>query len=184
MGTGEMKMHRNKLVIFYLCLSIVICAAGGVYAYITAGTDTLSNAFTPATVSCTVEEVFENGVKENVRVRNTGNIDAYIRAVVVATFVSEEGKVLAVSPKEGVDYTVTWGTSGWVKGSDGYWYHRRAVAPGTLTAVLVETISATSVPDGYRLNIQIVASAIQSVPESSVTEAWGVSLSNGEIVPD
>lgn len=183
MNAGFFKIHRKAAIVAMLCLCAALCIVGGSFAYLIANTDTLSNEFVPATVSCVVEEVFENGVKENVRVRNTGNIDAYIRAAVVVTFVSEDGRVLATPPKEDVDYTVTWGASGWQKGTDGYWYHKKAVAPEALTAPLIETASAISAPDGYRLNIQIIVSAIQSFPEASVKEAWGVNLSNGELVP-
>ena len=34
-----------------------------------------------------------------------------------------------------------------------------------------------SVPDGYHLSVEIVASAIQSVPEAAVKAAWGENFS-------
>lgn len=183
MGAGFFK-QRRFIMLAIACICIATCTAGGAFAYLTAGTDPLSNQFVPAKVTCAVEEVFENGVKEDVRVRNTGNIHAYIRAAVVATFVAEDGKVLATAPKETVDYTVKWGTSGWVKGSDGYWYYTQAVAPDGLTAKLIESATAISVPDGYRLHLQIIATAIQSAPEQAVVEAWGVTLTDGTLVPN
>lgn len=184
MATGIYKKNRNIAFIPILCLCIVACAVGGVYAYLTANTDTLTNELAPAKVSCVVEETFHNGVKSDVKVRNTGNIDAYIRVAVLATFVSDDGKVLATAPQEDVDYTVVWGASGWRKGGDGYWYYGKTVAPEGLTAPLIETASAVSAPDGYRLNIQIIATAIQSAPQTAVQEAWGVTLSNGEMIPN
>lgn len=178
------KRNKKAALILTLCLCVVSCAVGGVFAYLSTLSGTVSNELTPASVTCAVEESFANGVKENVRVRNTGNIDAYIRAAVVVSFVADDGKVLATAPREGTDYKVSWNTADWQKGSDGYWYHKKAVAPEALTATLIKTATAVSVPDGYRLNVQIVAAAIQSAPESTVKEVWNVTLSGGELIPD
>ena len=177
------KKNRNIVLIVTLCLCIVGCAVDSVYAYLKANTDTLTNEFAPAKVSCLVEETFLDGIKSDVKVRNTGNIDAYIRVAVVATFETADGKVLAAAPKENVDYAVTWGASGWTKGADGYWYYTGAVAPDALTEPLIETASAISVPDGYQLNIQIVAAAIQSAPETVAETAWDVTVTDGKLLP-
>lgn len=177
------KKKVNVAVIAVLFLCIIAGTVGGAYAYLTAKTDPISNEFVPAKVSCLVEEDFAEGVKSNVKVRNTGNIDAYIRAVVVATFVSEDGKVLATAPKESVDYFIQWGDDGWIKGQDGYWYHTKPVKPEETTVPLIESAYELSVPDGYRLHLQILATGVQSDPTIAVQEAWGVSVNNGEIIP-
>ena len=184
MGAGAWKKSTKIVLITAACLLLAACTVGGVYAYLMANTDTLSNEFVPAKVTCSVEESFVGGVKSDVKVRNTGNIDAYIRATVVATFVSDDGKVLATAPEENVEYAITWGTTGWSRGTDGYWYHVKPVRPNETTALLIETASVSSAPEGYRLHIQILATAVQSAPSAAVQEAWGVSISNGEIVPN
>lgn len=184
MKTVFSKINRKTLIIAILCLCVVACTVGGVFAFLTDNTNTLSNEFVPANVTCIVEEKFDNGVKENVTVRNTGNINAYIRAAVVVTFVAEDGKVFSAMPKENVDYAITWGESDWQKSSDGYWYYKKSIAPESSTASLIKTASAISAPDGYKLNIQIFASAIQSTPATAVEEAWGVTISNGELIPN
>lgn len=177
------KKKVNVAVIAVLFLCIIAGTVGGAYAYLTAKTDPISNEFVPAKVSCLVEEDFAEGVKSNVKVRNTGNIDAYIRAVVIATFVSEDGKVLATAPKESVDYFIQWGDDGWIKGQDGYWYHTKPVKPEETTVLLIESAYELSVPDGYRLHLQILATGVQSDPAIAVQEAWGVSVNNGELLP-
>ena len=183
MSTGIQRKNAKTIVIVSLCLCIIACSVGGVIAYLMAKTGPISNEFVPAKVSCSVEENFADGVKSNVTVKNTGNIDAYIRATVVATFVSEDGKVLAKAPKEGVDYIIQWGTDGWIQGQDGYWYHTKPVKPEETTALLIESaFQALEQPD-FQLNIQILATAVQSAPELAVQEAWGVTVSNGEIAP-
>ena len=184
MGTRMQKKRRYNVPVAALCLLLIACAVGGTYAYLSSKTDPVSNEFVPAKVSCTVEETFQNGEKSDVKVQNTGNIDAYIRAAVVATFVSENGKVLATAPEEGVDYIVTWGAAGWRKGTDGYWYHAEPIAPGKTTTPLIDSASGVSAPAGYRLHIQILATAFQAEPDTAVQEAWHVTVMNGEIIPN
>ena len=175
---------RNKIAVLIAVvgLSVALCTIG-VYAYLSAKTDSVTNEFVPAKVSCVVQETFQDGVKSNVTVQNTGNIDAYIRAAVVVNFVSDDGKVSAVTPKENVDYIVTWGATGWRRGTDGYWYYANAVLPEALTDPLIETAEAVSAPTGFSLNIRIIATAIQSAPDAAVQDAWGITPLNGELIP-
>ena len=183
MKANSGKRNKIAILIAVVCLSVALCSTG-VYAYLSAKTDPVTNEFVPAKVSCVVEETFQDGVKSNVTVRNTGNIDAYIRAAVVVNFVSDDGKFSVVTPKEGVDYTVTWGATGWRKGTDGYWYYANAVVPEALTAPLIETAAAVSAPTDFRLNIRIIAAAIQSAPDDAVQDAWGITPTNGELIPN
>ena len=183
MGAG-LKNKKKIVIIAALCLCIVTSAVGGVISYLTSHTEPMPNEFVPAKVTCAVEETFSDGVKSDVMIRNTGNVDAYIRACVVITFVSNESKVLATTPQEDTNYLIRWNTQGWTKGADGYWYHQKAVSPDSLTSVLIESASQISAPEGYHLNIQILASAIQSDPHRAVQDAWGITPVNGEIKPD
>lgn len=178
-------LFKNKKTgfIIAICLLIVACATVSTFAYLIDSTAPISNEFVPAKVTCEVEETFENGVKENVCVKNTGNIDAFIRASVVVDFVSDDNKILATAPLENVNYSVVWGAD-WQKGKDGYWYYKKAIAPDKMTTPLINTATEIFAPYGYRLNIQIIASAVQSTPESAVKDAWGISLTNGELIPD
>ena len=182
MSAQKQKMNRNIVLIALICLVLIAGSVGGAYAYLKANTDVLSNEFVPAKVTCSVEEEFQDGIKSNVKVRNTGNADAYIRATVVATYVAEDGKILATAPVEGVDYVITWGTEGWVKGTDGYWYHTKPVAPEAVTASLIESAEAVTAPEDYRLHLQILASGVQSAPDAAVQEAWGVTVTDGQLV--
>lgn len=178
------KKNIRTIIIVALCFVVLACVAGGVWAYLNSKTETVSNEFVPAKVSCSIEETFNGEVKSDVKIKNTGNVDAYIRAMVIVNFKSSDGKILATSPKEGVDYNITWASRGWAKGSDGFWYYSESVAPEALTANLIETASAISAPKGYSLDIQIIASAIQSDPDRAVIEAWGITPSNGMIYPN
>lgn len=183
---------RRKTAVMLACLLLtVFFAAGATLAFLTTRTDSVVNTFTPADVSCSVlegedGETFDGMTKQDVRIANTGNTDAYIRAAVVVSWVADSGNaVYAVLPQENTDYTITFDpTSGWIAGADGFWYHTAPVAPQGETSVLIEHCSPIDgkAPEGFHLSVEIVASAIQSTPVSVVAELWGVTLKNGTIV--
>lgn len=177
------KARTKRIVFIAAALVLLLASVGGVRAWLMAQTQPVENTLVPASVTCAVEEHFENNLKQDVRIRNTGNIDAYIRATVVVTFVDDSGKVSAVAPREGVDYTLVWGTD-WQMGSDGFWYFPTAVSPDGLTSVLVDRASVLAAPEGFHLNIQILATAIQSEPEEAVRHAWGVTVTDGVVTPN
>ena len=172
MSTESRKLNLIIVIAVALCITLV-ATVGGVWSYLVSRTDTVSNEFVPAKVTCEVEETFQNGVKENVCIKNTGNVNAFIRAAVVVTFEADDGKVLANAPVENAD---------WQKGADGFWYHKKSVSPNNTTSQLIGKAEAVSVPDGYKLNIRILATAIQSDPESAVKEAWNVTVSGGTLI--
>lgn len=179
------KRINKKSVIIVATVGVVVAATVcGVFAYLASRPDPITNEFTPASVTCEVNETFENGVKKNVSISNTGNVPAYIRAFVVVNFQNSNGEVLATAPEEGKDYTVTWAESGWIKGQDGFWYYASAVAPGRNTTNLIESASVISAPDSFNLNIRVIASAIQAEPVTAVDQAWNVSVSNGVLNPN
>lgn len=147
-------------------------AVGGTWAFLVAQSEPVQNNFTYAHVSCRIDEKFENGVKSDVKIQNTGDIPAYIRARIVVTWKDASGNVSAVPVKDS-DYTMTMGT-GWTKGTDGYWYCNTAVAAGGETPVLITKCEKKgTAPKDYDLSVEILADTIQSEPASAVTEAWG-----------
>lgn len=147
-------------------------AVGGTWAFLVAQSEPVQNNFTYAHVSCTIDEKFENGVKSDVKIQNTGDIPAYIRARIVVTWKDASGKVSAVPVKDS-DYTMTMGT-GWTKGTDDYWYCKTAVDAGEKTPVLITKCEKKgNAPKDYDLSVEILADAIQSEPANAVKEAWG-----------
>ena len=192
-----MKRKMSKRAVALLvCLVLALTAAvGGTLAHVFTKTDPVENTFTPAQVSCAVVETFENNVKEAVSIRNTGNADAYIRVAVVVTFKSESGNVYAQAPVPGTDYTITYlDDTGWLEGSDGFWYYCYPVActddaataaDETLTGILIDeavVLEGAAVPDGYYLSVEIVASAIQASPAKVAVQQWGVTVDeNGTV---
>ena len=171
-----------KLVICLILLLMI--SVGGTIAFVVTHTSEIRNTFTESVVKCEVDETFKDNVKSNVSIKNTGDTTAYIRAFVNVTWMNESGQVASVSPKS-TDYMIEYSDSGWLKGSDGYYYYSLPVQPNNKTAVLInscELLETASAPDGYYLSVEIVCSAIQSTPESVVSNIWHVQLSGSEIV--
>lgn len=173
-------------VVAILC-SIIACAT---IAFVFTSTKPLENTFTDAYVACDVLETFDGTTKTDVTIKNTGEVQSYIRAKVVVTWMSDDKtKVTALKPIDDTDYIITYAdetnaATNWKKGSDGYWYYKLPVNVGKETEELIESCSlkdGITVPDGYYLSVEIVASSIQSTPPRVVTEQWdsGVSGVNG-----
>ena len=200
-----MKKYINKKsIIIASVMLLLLVAVGTTLAYIFTETNPVENTFEPSKVSCAVVEnggtpvtgsVTDTGnVKENVQIKNTGDTDAYIRVAVVVNWMDEAGtKVWATKPVEGADgdYTITYNLSnGWFNGGDGFYYYSKAVSPGKSTSVLIDEakqlLAAPKGTDGtqYYLSIEIVASAIQSTPETVVENHWGVTVENGVITSE
>lgn len=179
---------RNVAIALSLAL-ILTFAIGGTIAFLATNTQDVKNSFAPSQVSCVVEETFENNVKTNVTVKNTSDIDAYLRAAVVVTWQNANGDVLGVKPVKGEDFTMKLG-DGWdTDTTDGYYYYPTAVKPGESTEKLIEKCEVLkAAPEaGYTLHVEIIASAIQAEGEPTsdevkalgtgntpVEQAWGV----------
>ena len=83
----------------------------------------------------------------------------------------------------GEDYTISFGDD-WVLGTGGYYYYKYPVAKDDSTGIFISKCAplADKTPEGYALNVEILGSAIQSVPISVVKENWHVNLDdNGYI---
>lgn len=157
-------------------------AVGGTIAWLTAKDTPITNTFTPSKVTCEVTEDFNGSVKKDVNVKNTGDIDAFIRVKLVTYRTNADGQhiggtaeIPAFTPGEG-----------WVKYGD-YYYYTLPVAPGKQPAkALISSITLTgsySDADGGMQAIDVMAEAIQSVPADAVRQAWGVSIAPNSVTP-
>ena len=178
--------NMKKMLVLLTALIVVLCAAvGGTVAYLATSTGSVTNTFTPTSVSTVIDEEFNDNVKKYVKVKNTNEVDVYIRAAVVVTWQNGEGKVLGQAPKAGSDYTITWTMSNWIAPkNDGYYYYTKSVSKDQTTGVLFtdcKPLQAAPV-DGYTLHVEIISEAIQAEPTSAVEGAWSVNVdSDGTI---
>ncbi len=190
------KTHLRWNRSFVLVVSVLVLLLGIVgasLAYLTMKTEPVKNEFTYGKVSCEVLEDFDGTVKNNVRIKNTGNIPAYIRARVVVTWKNEDGYIYGTKPVapaenlEKADYSFAFNQNlinVWTADGSWYIYFPEPVEPGAETDRMLYDCKKTetaNVPEGYDLSVEILADAIQSEPAKAVEEAWGVTVQNGVI---
>lgn len=177
---GSRRYRGKKPALLIVALALILTVAvGGTVAYLATKTDSKVNTFTPSQVSCEVTEKFDGEKKTDVNVKNTSNIDAFIRVKLVTYRVNEAGQhiggtaeIPAFAPGDG-----------WVKYGE-YYYYTKPVAPGASPAAdLISSIVLTGSytdADGGKQAIDVMAEAIQSVPEAAVKAAWGAGFSINE----
>lgn len=167
------------LLIAVLIASLILC--GTVIAYMFRQTEYKDNKLTPANVSCEILETVTNNEKTSIQIKNTGNIDAYLRVRLVSYWVDADGNIVA-KPSPELSITLA---EGWITGSNNTYYYKRPVAPGTPTPNLLKdgtSIYLEQDENGYLQVIEVFAEAIQSEPKKAVTSAWNVTLDdNGNI---
>lgn len=164
-------------------LALLACASVlGVVAYMQAQSR-VENSFTPAELSVGVDEAFENNVKENVSVKNTGDVPAYIRAAIVVCWKDDSGNILPDAPALDTDYAMTMG-EGWAEGGDGYWYCSASVAAGASSPTLIVKCAPTKKTEDKHLCVDILAQGVQAEPSEAVATLWGASVDeNGNLTP-
>lgn len=193
----HLKKHRPgraKALLLIASLAVLLTATvGSTAAWLVSKPAAVENDFVPGKVACEVQEKFdtESGayVKRGVRVKNTGNTDAYIRVLLVFTWKDKDGNIFSNKPQEGKDYQINKNLTDWIKQeSDAgtYYYYKKPVARDAETDVLIELLrqadGVTGPENGtYKLSVDILADAVQADPPQAVEDSWGVAVENGEI---
>lgn len=178
-------MMKHWYIISVSALLAVVAIVGTVFALMRKDTPKLENEFVPANVSCEVYETLTYAgspqyVEQHadVRIKNTGNIDAYLRIRFVSYWVKYNPETTSweISAKSSVMPELHI-ASGWVKSStsDTY-YYPTPVNPETFTPY-INTAPIVLQKDGdYVQVLEVFAEAIQSLPNSAVTGSWNVTL--------
>ena len=155
-------------------------AVGGTIAWLIDKDRPLVNTFDPSKVTCEVQEKFDGKVKSDVNVKNTGDIDAFIRVKLVTYRTNNAGQHIGGTAALS-QFTLG---ANWVE-YNGYYYYTLPVAPGDKPATkLTDSMTLTESyddADGGHQSIDIMAEAIQSVPAEAVGQAWGVSIAPGSV---
>ena len=195
--TSEKCRSRTRRVVTLLASVIVLLtmATGATIAYMFLDTNGVTNIFTAAEErNPTITETFQTGgwEKANVQV-NVGNpgYAVYVRAKVVVNWTNEEGNVLALYlPEKGVDkdYSITYNTTDWFEGSDGYWYYKKPIRSGSTEDLInkCEVLRAAPI-SGYTLQVDILTQTIQAAGVTAhgkppVEEAWGVIVNSDKTI--
>ncbi len=177
MRQNQVRKRGISLAVITAVVLLLVGTVGGTLAWMNTQTGTVTNTFTKANPGTDVIENFDKNTKSNVSVKNTGDIESYIRVKLVPTWTSDEaGKEPVGTPASLEDLTITWGTSSkWIQGGDGCWYYTEPVAPGEQTETLIASATVKESENGqkYHMNLQVLSDSVQSSPASAVTDAWG-----------
>ncbi len=165
---------RKTALILSLCL-IFALAVGTTFALLKANTEPVTNTFTAAKSGTDIVEKLDGSQKTSIAVKNTGTAVSYVRVKLVMNWVDDNGNVSA----EPVNITPSI-TADWFE-QDGIYYYKMPVAAKDFTTNLLKTpITQDAAPEGYHLEVTVLAESIQAAPSKAVTESWGVGVdSNG-----
>ncbi len=167
---------RKTALILSLCL-IFALAVGTTFALLKASTAPVENTFTAAKSDIKIDEDVTGGQKKSIVVKNTGTAVSYVRVKLVMNWVDENGNVSA----EPVNITVDYDNTNWFE-QGGIYYYKMPVAAndGVTTNLLKTPITQGTAPEGYHLEVTVLAESIQAAPSKAVTDSWGVGVdSNG-----
>jgi len=173
-----MKNTKKSILLIAMVGLLLTVAVSGTLAYLVDVTGEVRNTFTPSKVTCEVVETGWNDgdeAKSSVQIKNTGDVDAYIRAAVIANWCNAQGQVIAP-----YSLNLSLGTN-WEQNGD-YYYYKLKVSPNSLTGNLLAQAIAT--PDAApanadHLEVTIVCQAVQADGtdvdgKKPVVQAWGV----------
>lgn len=165
---------RKTALILSLCL-IFALAVGTTFALLKANTDPVTNTFTAAKSGTDIVEKLDGSQKTSIVVKNTGTAVSYVRVKLVMNWVDENGNVSA----EPVNITPSI-TDNWFEQGGIYYYKMPVAAKGETTNLLKTPITQLNAPEGYHLEVTVLAESIQAAPSAAVQQSWGVGVdSNG-----
>ncbi len=172
---------RKAALILSLCL-IFALAVGTTVALLKANTAPVTNTFTAAKSDIKINENVENGKKSSIQVENIGTATSYVRVKLVMNWVSDDdSKTISATP---VNITVDYDNTKWFE-QGGICYYKTPVAPkdaetGNVTSNLLKTPieQPEGAPDGYHLEVTVLAESIQAAPSTAVTDSWRVDVDN------
>lgn len=180
---------RKAALILSLCL-IFALAVGTTFALLKANTAPVTNTFKAATSETHVDVKDSGNEKTGIFVTNKGTATSYVRVKLVMNWVSDDETNRTIS-SEPVDITINYDTDKWFE-QGGIYYYMTPVGPrgsgNDTTANLLQegkTIKQPEgAPDGYHLEVTVLAESIQAAPDTAVKDAWKVvEVDNGALAP-
>ena len=175
----RLKKSVKKSLIIICSLILIFSTASLTIAYLMKNNN-IDNEFILGTVSTSVEETFENNIKKDVSIKNTGNVNSYIRASIIISYKDSNNVILPDIPVENTDYSIDFSQSpNWIYSSnDGFYYYKLPVEPNSNTDILIDECKQLKEYQDKTFNVDIVTESIQAEPSSAVIEAWDVNITN------
>lgn len=162
---------RKAALILSLCL-IFALAVGTTVALLVAHTNAVTNTFKAAESGTHVDVEDSGNEKTGVFVTNEGTATSYVRVKLVMNWVSDDGKTISGEP---VNIDVKYDTTKWFE-QGGIYYYRTPVGPNMTTDNLLQKdkhiTEPTGKPEGYHLEVTVLAESIQAAPSTAVEGAW------------
>ena len=171
---------KSKTKLITLLVSLLMIGAATInstVAFLFTQDGPVVNEFNPSQVRTEVTETISGNVKSDVKIANTGDTTAWIRAAVVVTWQNEAGNVYGQMPVTTIgcengdtctvcDYHITYNTTDWEQ-KDGFWYCKNPISnvePDNVTPVLIETCKPikNAPATDYYLTVEILGSGIQT----------------------
>ena len=179
---------KRKYLMTALLALCVITAVGGTVAFMFKKAQK-KNTFQVAQVKCEVHEKMDGkehkdagNTKSELCVKNTGNIDEFIRIRLVSYYVDDNGDIVG---RASSNYPELKLKDGWIAGKDHTYYYKEPVKANASTTILCEpiTLGTKTLVNGTEVKqvIEVFAEAIQAKPEKAVAKAWGVTVTDGKI---
>ena len=142
--------------------------AGHVYRY--------SIGLAEGEVSLKTEGDFTPTSVSNVAVSNNGDISDNVRVLVIANWVDASGNVVkTIDWKQAGTITDMAPEDKWKKHTDGYYYYRSGVSPGSTTAPLFGSYTPPAAPStGLSLEMRVIAQGVKFIEGASIAKSvWG-----------
>ena len=172
------KLHFKTGLFTQITLVLVFCLVAGTVAYLIKQ-NSIKNQFVMGEVKTDVIESFDanNNIKQDVSIKNIGNVPSYIRATITISWKDKDGNILEGIPKENEDYSIKFSeSSNWLKGNDGYYYYKTPIEPNNSTDILIEECRQIKEYEDRTLEVSIINQAIQSNTSKAVKEAWKIEI--------
>lgn len=151
------KMKMKSILLLTLMVAVIMGTIGGTVAYLVTSTAPVKNVFTPSKVTTKIEEKVDDGTKSEIIVKNTGDVDVWVRVAIIGNYV-KDGQVVGAW-----NGTVSHNSGKWTVGDDGYYYYNEVVKVGSETANLLSIgISSDTKEDGSHLEITVIHQSIQA----------------------
>lgn len=132
-------------------------------------------------VAVSVTDQVSGSTKSNLAITNTGNVDAYIRAIIIGNWFDTHDLSQIVYPWTDSDKDgafTGFNTTDWVDGGDGYYYYKYIVRPGEETNDLFTSYTAAATcpmalyANSAHLELEVLAQAFDAAKLSTMGFGW------------